>query len=68
MFNNKFFKQIDGVAMWSPLGLALANIFMWSFENKCLKECPHSLEPVFYRRYVDDIFLLLSSLDQAEKF
>ena len=26
MFNNKFYKQIDGVAMGSPLGPALANI------------------------------------------
>ena len=68
MFNNKFYKQIDGVAMGSPLGPALANIFMCSFENKWLKDCPHSLKPVFYRRYVDDIFVLFSSLDQAEKF
>ena len=26
------------------------------------------MKPVFYRRYVDDIFELFSSLDQAEKF
>ena len=68
MFNNKFYKQIDGVAMGSPLGPALANIFMCNFEKKWLKDCPHSLKPVFYRRYVDDIFVLFSSLDQAEKF
>ena len=68
MFNNKFYKQIDGVAMGSPLGPALANIFMRNFENKWLKDCPHSLKPVFYRRYVEDIFVLFSSLDQAEKF
>ena len=68
MFNNKLYKQIDGVAMGSPLGPALANIFMYSFENKWLKDCPHSLKPVFYRWYVDDIFVLFSSLDQAEKF
>ena len=68
MFNNKFYKQIDGVAMGSPLGPALANIFMCNFENKWLKDCPHSLKPVFYRRYIDDIFVLFSSLDQAEKF
>ena len=68
MFNKKFYKQIDGVAMGSPSGAALANIFMGSFENKWLKDSPHSLKPVFYRRYVDDIFVLFSSLDQAEKF
>ena len=68
MFNNKFYKQIDGVAMGSPLGSALANIFICNFENKLLKDCPHSLKPVFYRHYVDDIFVVFSSLDQAEKF
>ena len=68
MFNTKFYKQIDGVAMGSPLGPALANIFMCSLENKWLKDCPDSLKPVFYRRYVDDIFVLFSSLDQAKMF
>ena len=68
IFNNKFYKQIDGMGMGSPLGLALANIFMCSFENKWLKDCPHGLKPVFHRRYVGDIFLLFSSLDHAEKF
>ena len=28
MFNNKYYKQVDGVAMGSPLAPALANIFM----------------------------------------
>ena len=55
-------------AMGSPLGPTLANIFTCSFENKWLQDCSHSLKPVFYRRYVDDIFVLFSSLDQAEKF
>ena len=26
MFNNKYYKQVDGVAMGSPLGPALANV------------------------------------------
>ena len=68
MFNNNFYEQNDGMAMGSPLGPALANIFMLSFKNKWFKDCPHSLKSVFYRRYVNEIFVLLSSLDQAEKF
>ena len=54
--------------MGSPLVPALANIFMCSFENKWFKDCPHSLKPVLYRRYVDQILVMFSSLDQAEKF
>ena len=30
-FNNKYYKQVDGVAIGSPLGPALTNIFMCSF-------------------------------------
>ena len=54
--------------MRSPLSPALANIFMRSFENKWFKGYSHSLKPVFYRRYGDDLFVLFFSLDQAEKF
>ena len=54
--------------MGSTLVPALANIFMCSFENKWFKGCPHSLKPVLYRRYVDQIFVMFSSLDKAEKF
>ena len=33
-FNNVVYKQIDGVAMVSPLGPALANIFVGYYKNK----------------------------------
>ena len=47
IFNNKFYNQIDSVVMGSPLGPALANTFTCSFENKWLKDCHHSLKPVY---------------------
>ena len=52
----------------SPLGPALASIFMCSFKSKWLRNCPNDFKPVFYRRYVDDIFVLFSSPDHADKF
>ena len=38
IFNSKFYNQIDGVAMGSPLAPVLANIFMGFYESKWLNE------------------------------
>ena len=68
IFNGKYYKQIDGVAMGSPLGPALANAFMCHYEKIWLDNCPKIFKPVYYRRYVDDIFVLFSSPTHVEKF
>ena len=47
MFNNKFYKQIDGMNVSSPQGPALANTFMCSLENKWLKDFPYGLKLFF---------------------
>ena len=67
-FNGKLYKQIDGVAMGSPLGPTLANIFMSYHERKWLQECPQDFKPSYYYRYVDDTFLLFRSSDHIQKF
>ena len=41
---------------------------MCSFENKWLCDCLKDFKPVFYRRYINDIFLLFSFPDHADKF
>ena len=52
--SSKFYNQIDGVAMESPLAPVLANIFMDFYESKWLNE--YNLgKPKFYLRYADDI-------------
>ena len=38
IFSSKFYNQIDGVAMGSPLAPVLANIFMGFYESKWLDE------------------------------
>ena len=52
-FNSKFFNQIDGVAMSSPLAPVLANIFMGFHESKWINEYNLN-KPKFYFRYADD--------------
>ena len=59
---------MDGVTLGSPLGPALASIFMCSFQSIWLRDCPTNFKPVFYRRYVDGIFALFSSSDHGDKF
>ena len=68
IFNEVVYKQHDGVAMGSSLGPTLANAFLCFYEKKWLEKCPPEFEPVFYRRYVDDIFVLLKSTDHLVKF
>ena len=50
------------------MGPALTNTFMCCFESEWLRDFPNEFEPVFYRRYVDEIFALFSSPDHADKF
>lgn len=57
---NKF-RQIDGVAMGSPLEVLLANFFMGSIEEEVSKETE---KPDIYCRYIDDIFI--KTKNQAE--
>ena len=53
--------------MCSPLGPTLANAFLCFYERKWLEECPSEFKPGFYRRYVDDIFVLFRSTNHLEK-
>ena len=68
VFNNVFYQQIDGVAMGSPLGPTLANLFLAYYESKWLDNCPLKFRPMYYRRYVDDIFLMFKEKDHVKKF
>ena len=54
IFNIKFYNQIDGVAMGSPLAPVHANIFMGFYESKWLNEYNLN-KPKFCLRYADDI-------------
>lgn len=54
--------------MGLPLGPTFANIFMSFMETKWLDDCPTEFKPVYYRRYVDDTFLLFNDKSHVVKF
>ena len=64
-FNGDLYKQIDGIAMCSPLGSLLANTFMCFIEEKLAHE---DKLPDFYKGYIDDILALVPDLAAATDF
>ena len=66
LFDGKYYDQIDGVAMGSPFGSVLANIFMCYFEEKWLMNA--KISPSFRNRYADDTFTMFPNKDSANDF
>ena len=59
IFNVKTYIQVDGVAMGSPLGPVLGNIFMAELETSVIPN--FSNEVKLWRRFVDDTYCLARS-------
>ena len=54
-FNNDMYAQNYGVAMESPLGHSLTNIFMGLLESKIMYKVESK---IYYFRYVDNFFVI----------
>ena len=68
LFDQKYYSQIDGVAIGSPLGPTFGNIFLCHRGTTWLKNCPKAFKPVYCKRYVDDIFVLFEKPEQVLRF
>ena len=77
-FQNKFYEEVEGVAMGSPVSPIVANLYMESFERKALTSAAY-LPRVWYRS-VDDTWVIqkqahkqafldhINNIDPAIKF
>ena len=59
MYDNKLYKQVDGVTMGSPLGPTLAYFFLGYIEKKNFANNKELL-PKLYLRYIDMFMLFLT--------
>jgi len=64
-FNNTMYKKTDAVAMDSPLGPVLANIFVGYHESLLFDS---TTNPCMYQRYVDDSFTIFKTEIESEIF
>ena len=64
-FEGNLYEQVDGVAMGSPLGPLMANVFMCSIEERLLNQ---GKMPSFYKRYVDNTFSIMPNVETTEAF
>ena len=59
------YTQIEGVAMGSPLGPTFANFYMGDLEQRIFTDIDK--KPHIYARYVDDIFVQVSYIEELQK-
>ena len=79
-FQDQFYKQVEGVAMGSPVSPIVAILYMEYLEQKALSSKHCSKPPRFWHRFVDDTFVIhkevnkqgflqhINSVDPAIKF
>ena len=59
--NENFYKPHKAVAMGSPLSGTLAELYLQNIKHKYIKQWLDSKEIHYYRRYVDDIIILINT-------
>lgn len=65
-FRNKFFRQIHGTAMGSPVSVVVANLTMEVVEERALTTFLFGA-PRIYRRFVDDTYIVMMK-DTIQQF
>lgn len=60
-FNNKMYKQQEGLAMGSPLSGILADIFLNHIEQQIIQQLRAIDDTIKWYRYVDDVILIYNS-------
>ena len=63
-FQNKYYEQVEGAAMGSPISPIVANLYMENFEVRAINTSPHP--SLIWRRFVDDTFVVIKAAHKQE--
>ena len=63
-FNGKWYLQTWGTAMGKKFAPNYANLFLADWEREVLEKAP--LKPKFYRRFLDDIFMIWEHSEESK--
>lgn len=64
MFDDVIYQQLTGTAMGTPTAPSYANIFLYSIELRLFSK----YQPIYYMRYIDDIFAIFTTEETALSF
>ena len=60
-YNNQYYKPEKRIAMCSPISGTLAEIYLQLIEEHYIKHWIENQDIVYYKRYVDDIFIIIDT-------
>ena len=63
-YQGKFYEQVEGAAMDSPISPIVANLYMENFELRALNTSPNL--PLMWKRFVDDTFVVMKKAHKEE--
>ena len=65
-FQEKFYEQVEGAAMGSPISPIVANLYMEDFEMTAINTSPQP--PLMWKRFIDDTFVIIKAAQKQSFF